>query len=260
MTAKVETQATRAAFASSWCLRAGAVSLSFVAIWGVAAGSFAAAPAASVGTIRGSLEPAGLATAVTAVDRTGNKKFPGKVDPTTGSFSLENLPLDAKYDLVIDYGQARLEGISLSVPASDYEEEQPLAEDDVKTIKEKVLSMNKFEDQVEVLAIEGNIQHAAILLNKVRTKPFINSQPGEAVWRVELWHFERPEETWVKVQDELFLTLYRERLQKSAYDRKALTFTPALGGLSPPVQSPMFDLKTITLPPEKPGVRLERGS
>ncbi|HQU45484.1 MAG TPA: hypothetical protein PK867_21905, partial [Pirellulales bacterium] len=73
-----------------------------------------------------------------------------------------------------------------------------------------------------------------------------------------LWHFERPEETWVKVQDELFLTLYRERLQKSAYDQKSLTFTPALGGLSPTAESPLIELKTITLPPAKPGVRLEK--
>ena len=215
------------------------------------------AAAVQTGTIRGTIEPAGQATAVVAIDRTRNKRIVGQVDAAIGTFSIEQLPLNAKYDLIIDYGKARLEGINLTVPASDYEEEQPLTDDDIETIREKVLSMNKFEDQVEILAIEGNIQHAAILLNKLRTKPFVNSQPGEAVWRVELWHFERPEETWVKVQDELFMTLYRERLQKSAYDQKSLTFTSALGGLLPTVESPTIDLKTITLPPAKPGVRLQ---
>ncbi|HET6882862.1 MAG TPA: hypothetical protein VFI31_22025 [Pirellulales bacterium] len=209
----------------------------------------------SVGSIRGNIEAVGQPTAVTAVNRTNNKKYPGQLDTATGEFNVDQLPLGSKYDLVIDYGTARLEGISLSVPTSDYEEEQPLTDDDVKTIREKVLSMNKFEDQVEILAMEGNIQHAAILLNKLRTKPFVNSQPGEAVWRVELWHFERPEETWVKVQDELFLTLYRERLQKSAYDQKSLTFTPALGGLSPTAESPMIDVGRIVLPPAARGVR-----
>lgn len=211
---------------------------------------------AQTGSIRGTIEPAGQATLVVATNRTSNQKFPGKLNANASEFSIDQLPSGAKYDLVIDYGQARLEGISLSVPASDYEEEQALTRDDVEVIREKALSMNKFEDQVEILAIEGNIQHAAILLNKVRTKPFVNSRPGEAVWRVELWHFERPEETWVKVQDELFLTLYRERLQKSAYDQKSLTFTTALGGLSPTAESPLIELKTITLPPAKPGVRL----
>lgn len=216
-----------------------------------------AVAAQKMGSIRGSIEPAGSATAVAAVDRMNNKKYVGRIDAATGGFTIDELPLDAKYDLVVDYGPARLEGISLTVPPSDFEEEQPLADDDIQTIREKVLSMNTFEDQVEILAIEGNIQHAAILLNKLRTKPFVNSQPGEAVWRVELWHFERPDETWVKVQDELFLTLYRERLQKSGYDRKSLTFTPALGGLSPTAESPMIGVRDITLPPAKPGVRLQ---
>jgi hypothetical protein len=207
---------------------------------------------AETGSISGSIEPAGSATAVAAVDRANNKKYMGRIDAVTGGFTIEELPLGAKYDLVVDYAPARLEGINLAVPRSDFEEEQPLADDDIQKIREKVLSMNKFEDRVEILTIEGNSQHAAILLNKLRTKPFVNSQPGEVVWRVELWHFERPEETWVKVQDELFFTLYRERLQKSAYDRKSLTFTPAFGGLSP-----TLDVKTITLPPAKPGVRLQ---
>ena len=213
---------------------------------------------AQTGTIRGVVEPADQVTAIVAIDRTSNQKFAGKLNAATGEFSIDPLPFGTKYDVVIDYGNARLEGISLQVPASDYEEEQPLTEDDRKTIREKVLSMNKFEDQVEILAIEGNIQHAAILLNKVRTKPFVNSQPGEAVWRVELWHFERPEETWVKVQDELFLTLYRERLQKSAYDQKSLTFSSALGGLAPTAENPLIELKKVRLPPAKPGVRLAK--
>jgi hypothetical protein len=218
--------------------------------------TFVSEASAQTGTLRGTIEPAGQATAVMAVDRSSSKTFPGALDVETGGFTVGQLPLDAKYDLIIDYGKARLEGINLAVPASDFEEEQPLADDDIKTIEEKVCSMNKFEDQVDILTIRGNIQHAAILLNKLRTRPFVNSQPGEAVWRVELWHFERPEETWVKVQDELFLTLYRQRLQKSAYDQKALTFSPTLGGLSPTRQSPTIELKAISLPPAKPGVRL----
>ena len=42
---------------------------------------------------------------------------------------------------------------------------------------------------------------------------------------------ERPEETWVKVQDELFFVLHRERLPKDEFDRKAVVFDPRLGGL-----------------------------
>ena len=36
--------------------------------------------------------------------------------------------------------------------------------------------MNKFEDIVEIKTIQGNIQHAAILLSKLRTRPFFGKR------------------------------------------------------------------------------------
>jgi hypothetical protein len=169
------------------------------------------------------------------------------------------LPVDHPYDCLIDFKGGRLEGVNLKVPHSDYEEEQPLSKEDVETIKTKVRGLNKFEDVVEILSVTGNIQHAAVLINKVRTQPFINSQPGEVIWRAELWHFERPEETWVKVQDELFLVLYRERIQKKEYDKKCITFDAALGGLQLTQKQLSVDLGAVKLPSIKPGVRLRAG-
>lgn len=195
------------------------------------------------------------APAITAVDRASGKRYSGKIDVKTGKLAIENLPFDVGYDCVVDYGGGRLEGVDLSVPPSDYEEEQPLAEDDITTLKETVLSLNKFEDQVEVLAIEGNIEHAAVLVNKLRTRPFVNSKPGEVVWRVELWHFERPDDTWVKVQDKLFQTLYRERMERTVFDKKAIVFTPALGGIRLTAERPTADLGEVELPAPLPGVR-----
>src|SRR5262249_11454106 len=149
-----------------------------------------------------------------------------------------------------------LEGVNFQVPASDYEVEQPLSEEDVATIKKKVLGMNQFEDQIEVLAIQGNIQHAVILLNKLRTKEFYAAKPGEIIWRAEVWHFERPEETWLKVQDEMFIVLYRERIPRAEYDKKSITFEPKLGGLLITDDQPQIDLGEIEPPAEKRGVRL----
>ena len=146
--------------------------------------------------------------------------------------------------------------MNLNVPRSDYEEEQPLAPEDVEAIKRQVRDLNKFEDEVEVLTVAGNIQHAAVLVNKLRTRPFVNSKPGEVVWRCELWHFERPEETWVKVQDELFLVLYRERLPGADYKQKSVTFDPALGGIAVTEESPTVNLGTVKRPPAGPGIRL----
>jgi hypothetical protein len=91
-------------------------------------------------------------------------------------------------------------------------------------------------------------------VNKLRTKPFYESKPGEMIWRPELWHFERPEDTWVKVQDELFVILYRERIQKSAFEQQSVTFDSSLGGIQLTADAPHGDLGTVKLPRLQPGV------
>ncbi|MAV37266.1 MAG: hypothetical protein CMJ59_17620 [Planctomycetaceae bacterium] len=226
------------------------------------------APPGNRGTIVGQLRSAGpdkeagkeagkanLARKVVALHRASGNTFPGTIDPQTGAFSIGQLPLKGIYDCRIDFASGRLlEGINLNVPPSDYVEEQPLSEEDLETIKTKVRRMNKFEDVVEIKNISGNIQHAAILLNKLRTRPFFDSKPGEVIWRSELWHFERPEETWVKVQDELFVVLYRQRMQRTAYQAKSVTFDAALGGIRLTREAPQRDLGRVRLPLQKPGI------
>jgi hypothetical protein len=214
------------------------------------------ASAGENGTITGSLDQPNLVTSIHAIDRKTDKKYAGKLDARTGRFAISGLPVGQRYDCLIDFAGARLEGVSLKVPPSDFEEEQPLTAEDIDTINTKVRGLNKFEDVVDILTVTGNVQHAAVLINKLRTKPFYESKPGEVIWRAELWHFERPEETWVKVQDELFLVLYRERLQKATYDKKSVTFEGALGGLQPTRQQPNVELGTIKLPSKEPGIRL----
>ena len=208
--------------------------------------------------IVGRLAPAKGLTAVAAVDRKTRKRVVGKVvDAATGRFAVAGLVTGTTYDLQLDFGPARrLEGINLNVPRSDYVEEQPLSDDDYKTIREKVLRLNKFEDTVEILVIQGNIQHAAILITKLRTRPFFGSKPGEIIWRAELWHFERPEETWLKRRDELFTVLYRERMQRRRYDARSVTFDPRLGGIRVTSKQPRVDLGRVAAPTAGTGVRL----
>lgn len=211
----------------------------------------------ATGTITGTFDPPGRAAAVVAIDRSNDKTYPGVIDPATGTFTITGLPLGSAFDCRADFqGGARLEGVNLKAPRSDYEEEQPLAAEDVETIKRMVKDLNKFEDEVEILTVVGNIQHATVVVNKLRTRPFVNSKPGEVVWRCELWKFERPEETWVKVQDELFLVLYRERIPRSVYAKKSVTFDPALGGLGVTKDAPVVRLGPVKPPPAAPSVRI----
>ena len=95
-------------------------------------------------------------TAVTAIDRATDKKFPGKLDAATGRFTVE-VPLGVTCDLLLDCGGTLLEGVNLKVPRSDFEEEQPLTKEDVEKLKETAKSLNKFEDMnyAEIAEVMG---------------------------------------------------------------------------------------------------------
>lgn len=210
--------------------------------------------AVEIGAITGTVDRPDTVKALVAVNRATEKKYAGKVDPATGKFTIADLPAGAKYDLLVDYTGGRLEGVDLTAPAAD--DREPLTSEDVEALKARVRELNQFEDTVEVMAVRGNGRHAAVLLNKLRTRPFVNSAPGEIIWRVELWHFEKPDETWIKSQDELFLVLYRERLQKSAFEKKAITFDPALGGLAVAGGANTIVPGAIKLPGPEPRIRI----
>ena len=218
-----------------------------------------AASAEDAGTIAGSVAAPGGATAVRAIRRDDGKTYPGTVDAAGVRFQIDGLP-PGKYDCLIDFGAASLEGVNLAVPTLDEDGEPAgsLSDEDKQSIRESARSLNKFEDVVEVLGVLGNARHAAVLINKVRTSPFVNSRPGEAIWRAELWHFERPDETWVKVQDELFVVLHRERIMKADYDRKSVTFDPALGGVAVAAGG-KSEVGRVAPPDPAPGVRLRGG-
>ena len=209
---------------------------------------------AADGIISGRLTQPDGAASVAAVDRESGSRYNGTIDLQTGEFKIGGLPLGKSYDCIIDYAGARLEGVSMIVPPSDYVEEQPLSEEDIEIITKKVRRLNTFENEVEIMSIEGNIQNAAVMLNKLRTGGFYGSGSGELIWRAELWHFERPEETWVKVQDELFVLYYRERIHASQYAAKCLTFDSALGGIEIKAALPPIDLGDIAPPVAEKGV------
>ena len=216
---------------------------------------------APTGTITGTAEAPVRLASVVAVDRESGKRYPGAFDAAPGKFTITGLPLGGRFDVLIDdRNGARLEGVGLKVAVPDGEDVEPLSAEDVETLKAKMHQLNKFEDEIHLLTVTGNTRYAAVLANKLRTRPFVHSKPGEVVWRCELWHFERPEETWIVAQDELSLVLYRERIPRAEYAKKSVTFDPALGGLTVTRELPTLDLGTVKRPPEAPGVRLRSGT
>jgi hypothetical protein len=215
--------------------------------------AFGQRPGVLIGTLD---RPAGV-TCVAAMNREAMQAVTGSWDGASGAFAVSNLAVGVDYDLRIDFEGARLEGVNLHVPPAEDPERTTLTTDDVAEIRAKILNMNQFEDRVEIMSLTGNGEHAAILMNKLRTKPFWNSRPGEVIWRVELWHYQRPEDHWLKVQDELFIIFYRERMPSiDLYNRKAIVFDPQLGGLRPEADTPMVQVGTVALPAAEPGIRL----
>jgi hypothetical protein len=215
-------------------------------------------PAADTGTITGTVGKGAGITSVQAVNRADDKDktHKGTFDEKTGTFTIPDLPLGATYDVVLNKGDVRLEGVNLKVPPSDFEEEQPLTKDDRTAIIDIAKKLNKFENEIDVLVVSGNCQHAAVFLNKRRTTPFYESKPGEMIWRLELWHFQKPDDHWLKDPEELGVIFYRERLQKSAFEKKSLTLDPVLGGLSLTKDRRTVDLGRVTFPDGKPGIVL----
>jgi hypothetical protein len=214
------------------------------------------------------------ATAIQAIERMSGQRYPAKL-ADDGTFTIAMLPLtrtttteegdpaeaEARYDLVVDYPGVRLEGVNLHVRRSDFEEEQPMPEGGRERVVEIMKQLSKFEDTFQVLAVDGNIQHAVVFVSKLRTRPFYESKPGEVIWRTEVWRFERlrpeePEDPWIKSPDALGVLHYRERLQKADFEKKSLVFDPALGGLLLTKTQPIVDVGTITPSEAKPGIRL----
>jgi hypothetical protein len=216
--------------------------------------------AAEKGAITGTVVTPKGVTAVTAIDRGDeqDKTYKGTIDAKTGKFTIADLPVGRTYDVLIDAGAVRLQGVNLKVPASDFEEEMPLTKADITAIKKICKNLNKFENEVEVMVVRGNCQHAAAILNKKRTTPFYESKPGEMIWRLEVWRFEKPEDDWLKSQEELGVVLYRERLQKSAFEKKAVTLDPSLGGVELTAKEKTKDVGKVTMPDGKAGIRLRK--
>lgn len=217
--------------------------------------------AADTGTLTGTVDKPDTVKSITAVFRDDKPlKYEARLDPKSGAFTIDKLPIDKPYDLVIDLTSgARLEGVNLRVKKTDFvEADPPLIKDDEVRLKEITTKLSKFEDVHEYLAVGGNCQHAAVVVNKLRTKPFYESKDGEIVWRLEVWFYEREEldDPWVKDQDTLFVIHYRERLQKRDYDKKSITLDPKLGGLRPTAKEAKIDVGKIDLPDGKPGIKL----
>jgi hypothetical protein len=182
---------------------------------------------------------------------------PARVDQ--GKLVADNLPVPGRYDLRFETKSGIVQGWDATLPASDYVEEQPLDVASWQTIIRKMAKMAKrgFADRVVILDIQGNIQNAAVLVTRLRTRAFTGGgyKPGEWVWRVERWQWEYPDEdTWAPFQDRPYYTLERKRIYKKQFEALQTTYCRHLGGITLTQQHPERIIDVLRVPPPKEGV------
>lgn len=185
------------------------------------------------------------------------KAYAGRLEGRT--LIVEDLPA-GRYDLRLVTGDGRIiEGWDADVPPSDYVEHWPLEDEDRAAIRKKLAHRNfsEFSDDMRVLDMRGNVQNAAVLVAKVRTRPFVGGgyKPGEWVYRVDRFRWEDPEEhTWVPARDRPFYALVRQRLYQRDYRKKSHVFAAHLGGIAIDAERAKVDLGPVVVPAPRVGV------
>ena len=220
---------------------------------------------ASAGTIRATIDSAEPVVQAWVIQRKdtniGVENAPRSIKLAGKDLVVEGLSVPGRYDLRFKTASGCVvEGWDGHVPESDYVEEQPLGKESKLTILKKMAKIEKrhFADEVIVLDIQGNIQNTAIIVTKLRTRPFVGGayKQNEWVWRVERWQWEFPEEdTWVPYQERPYYALLRKRLYRKDYEALCTTYARHLGGIVLTDEQPEATMGVLKIPLLKPGTR-----
>jgi hypothetical protein len=189
---------------------------------------------------------------------TYNKPFEGKLEGDR--VTIENLPVPGRFDLRFETDSGTIEGWDASVPASSYEEEQPLSEESREILFKKMRSDNAsgFADDSVVLDIQGNIENVALLLHQLRTTTYITGAGPVSdtwIWRVDRWQWELSgDTTWVPWQERPSYALVREKLKPTDWPAKRMVYARHLGGIALTAERPDIDRGIIRVPKPAGGV------
>jgi hypothetical protein len=209
-----------------------------------------------------SATPVKSAWAVHRANRSAGVEFHKHAgDVRNDSVVFEDLPVPASFSLMFETESGMVRGWDAVVPDDDFEEPQPLSRAARNAILLKLArgSASRFADRVVALDIEGNAQHAAVLLTKLRTRQFTGGgyRPGEWVWRVERHLFESEDgESWVHDQDLPLYTIIRRRMFEPEYRKVRMAFSRRLGGIRLTNTMPEVVLAKIGMPRIESGVHV----
>jgi len=183
------------------------------------------------GDLTGTIRPPGACRSVKAVSRPMKLEYEGVIDAKTGRFEIRNLPA-GRLDLVLALDGAVLHGVDLDMGPHDAADAK-LTDDDRKTISTWIVDNfrlgKEFENKGRPIYIVGNGKHCKVLVEKIRDRAF-HAGKGQAVYRVEIWVFDKLYGTWRKRAHAEQVVL-RERLPMADFRKRAYFFDPKVGGI-----------------------------
>ncbi len=173
--------------------------------------------------------------------------------------TITDLPT-GRYDVrLLTASGGLIQGWDATVPASDFEVEQPLQEASMREVRRKLAGhvAKQFFDECLVLDVAGNAQHAAVLVTQLRRRAFVGGgyKGGEWVWRVDRWEYESEDgQTWVPLQERPFYSIFRERLMPKDYQARRIAFLRELGGIDLREPQSTATLGRIRVVEPEPGI------
>lgn len=159
------------------------------------------------------------------------KVVPASFDAVTGKFRAEGLP-EGRYDLRLLIPNGMLDGVDLSLDPPDPEAE-PVTPGDQEAIRAVIVALPAaFMDTQRPIFIRGNSIHARALVELIRHREFHSGKPGEIIWRVEVWSFEKRTGAWVKTANKPVVCRVRvpHEMPAKQFHDLAWLFSPDLGG------------------------------
>ena len=183
-----------------------------------------------------------------------------------GHFIVEDLPEEV-YDICIETGKHRVEGVDLGVgadadepvfhwwlagerltvenfdPDSAFEEGTVVSEEEkaeatrrkfrldaLQRRFETIANVRKFENYARVIFASGTPDKAKALIELRRDGGHYGERGDEVIWRTEIWTFVWAHGAWV-ARNRSAEVLERFRFQRSEYEQLDRLYDPALGGI-----------------------------
>ncbi len=217
-----------------------AIGLAVVAFFIAPRTGDAARVAAESITLRGRIVSSSPVTRIEAVDRNRANVLalsknlptpwviPGKWHKHNGTFSIPNVPAGHTYDIVCCTAAGRWEGVNMRY-FKPVNPGRPMTRGDAAQIVDFIEKVERFTNYNRPLYINGDHNHATVVVEQLDTKSFVTGRKGSIIFRTAVWYFQRFYGGWTKMSN-MGKVMARWR-GPAAEIPDPWQFLPAIGGI-----------------------------